>query len=143
MNRLLLLCSMAVFAQDPPYLREDGWRSLGGGLAGWRTQDGSAMPWRTARGILFDGGTRLGATAAPGHRVERTGGEGVSLSRAAFGDVELSVELLISGRNPVVYFRGCMKCRCSIVIGVTALRSSDGGGITQWWEGRWEGGRRG
>ena len=127
MNRLLLLCSMAVFAQDPPYLREDGWRSLlGGGLAGWRTQDGSAMPWRTARGILFDGGTRLGAEGKVANLV----------SRAAFGDVELYLEYLIpKGSNSGVYLQGLYEVQVFDSYGVTALRSSDGGGIYHRWIG--------
>lgn len=139
MNRLLLFVSMAVFAQDPPYLREDGWRSLlGGGLAGWKTQDGSAMPWRTARGITFDGGPRLGATAAPGDRILNAPEGKVAnlVSRAAFGDVELYLEYLIpKGSNSGVYLQGLYEVQVFDSYGVVSLRSSDGGGIYHRWIG--------
>ena len=139
MKRLLLLCSMAVFAQDPAYLREDGWRFLlSGGLAGWKTQDGSAMPWRTARGILFDGGPRLGATAAPGDRILNAPEGKVAniVSRAAFGDVELYLEYLIpKGSNSGVYLQGLYEVQVFDSYGVVSLKSSDGGGIYHRWIG--------
>lgn len=139
MLRLLLFLSMAVFAQDPPYLREDGWQYLlDGGLRGWRTQDGSAMPWRTARGILFDGGKGLGATAAAGDRIwnapEGRVANLVSVER--FGDVELYLEYLIpKGSNSGVYLQGLYEVQVFDSYGVTALRSSDGGGIYHRWIG--------
>ena len=54
---LLLLISVCAFAQDPPYLREDGWKPLlnGTDLTGWHALDPTKPhEWKAVRGVDWD-----------------------------------------------------------------------------------------
>jgi hypothetical protein len=99
---------------DPPYLRQNGWRSLlsGRDLGGWHGVAGQANDWLTTAAVgwkrIFSP-LRLTAKAGPGDRiVNGPAGRTTNLvSDEKFGDFELHLEFMTArGSNSGVYLHG-------------------------------------
>lgn len=140
---LLLLISVCVFAQDPPYLREDGWKPLlnGTDLKGWHALD-PAKPheWKAVRGVDWDrvGNPKmLRGIGTSGDRIIN-GPNGRTqnwVTDEKHGDVELYVEFMIAkGANSGVYLQGLYEVQVLDSHGATTpLNTGDGGAIYHQW----------
>ncbi len=128
---------------DPPFLLEEGWRSLFNGrdLTGWRPQD-DKLPneWTTTRGVRWEpylAPTRLFAVPIPGDRLlNGPNGRTVNLvTEEKFGDIELYLEFMLAkGSNSGVYLHGLYEVQIFDSWGSPEpLRTSDCGAIYHRW----------
>jgi len=143
-RRCLLLfafCS-CVFAQDPPFLIENGWKPLlnGTDLKGWRAQD-PAKPheWAAAKGIRFDrmyNPKSLFFLGESGDRMinGKAGRTQNIVTDEKFGDVELYLEFMIpKGANSGVYLHGLYEIQILDSFGIQDMTSGDCGAVYHQW----------
>ena len=146
---LMLVAGSAVFGQlpdiytqevhgDPPFLWQNGWRSLlnGHDLDGWHAVGESRHEWVTAKAVtwkrIFDP-KRLTFTTAPGDRIVN-GKEGRTLYLATnenLGDCELYLEFMLAqGSNSGVFLNGLYELQLFDSFGYSGgLQPGDNGAI--------------
>jgi hypothetical protein len=127
---------------DPPFLIENGWKTLfeGKDLDEWHPED-SRLPntWLTARGVIFDrlkSPKRLSSVPIPGDRM-LNGPEGRTVNlvtNETYGDIELYLEFMLpEGSNSGVYLHGLYEVQIFDSFGKKAVDTSDCGAIYHRW----------
>ena len=99
---------------DPPYLLEDGFKSLlnGKNLDGWEYKSDANAGWVATKGVFWggpDNPQQLKPTTEKGDRIINSSGKPASdiFTRGKFGDVELYLEFLMpANSNSGVYLQG-------------------------------------
>ncbi len=148
---IVVLVSVAGWAQfndgerhgDPPFLIEEGWRSLlnGSNLDGWHAQsERRPNEWFTTEAIVWErllGPTRLSARPEPGGRIVNgpSGATANLVTDETFGDVELYLEFMLAkGSNSGVYLHGLYEVQVfDSWASDEPMTTSDGGAIYHRW----------
>jgi hypothetical protein len=140
---LIALLTLTAWAQDPPYLREEGWKPLlnGKDLTGWHAMD-PAKPheWKAVRGLDWDrvGNPKMLRGIGSGGDRMYNGAAGRTqnfVTDEKHGDVELYIEFMVAkGSNSGVYLQGLYEVQILDSNGATTpLNTGDCGAIYHRW----------
>ncbi|QOY91102.1 3-keto-disaccharide hydrolase [Paludibaculum fermentans] len=138
----VLVATLGLWAQDAPYLTQEGWKPLlnGTNLEGWHAMDPTKPhEWVAARGIRFDrmySPKALSFVGSAGDRMVngKNGRTQNFVTDQKFGDIELYIEWMIpKGANSGVYLHGLYEIQILDSFGSQDLTTGDCAAVYHRW----------